>query len=112
MGKFASFSSPFREAILAQKIKRNTYLFLCYDGRHWLHIVAINLKLGVKMSKKIEQNKHVKSRERDGANPSSIIATIRLTPAENEAALKAGDGNRSEGLRVALAHYAQKRGTA
>ena len=62
------------------------------------------------MSKKIEQNKHVKSRERDGATPSSIMATVRLTPAENEAALKAGDGNRSEGLRAALAYYVKKMG--
>ena len=62
------------------------------------------------MSKKIEQNKHVKSRERDGANPSSIIVTVRLTPAENKAALKSGDGNRSEGMRVALAYYVKKMG--
>ena len=64
------------------------------------------------MSKKIEQNKRVKYRERDGANPSSIIVTVRLTPAENEAALKAGDGNRSEGLRIALACYVKKIGGA
>ena len=64
------------------------------------------------MSKKIEKKASVKYRARDDSNKSSVITTIRLTPEENEAALKAGDGNRSEGLRIALAHYAQKRGTA
>ena len=62
------------------------------------------------MSKKIEKKASVKYRARDDSNKSSVITTIRLTPEENEAAIKAGDGNRSEGLRVALAYYSKKMG--
>ena len=64
------------------------------------------------MSKKIEKKASVKYRARDDSNKSSVMTTIRLTPEENEAALKAGDGNRSEGLRVALACYVKKIGGA
>ena len=64
------------------------------------------------MSEKIEQKKSAKYRKRNDANPSSVMTTIRLTPEENDIALNAGGGNRSEGLRIALAHYAKKWGTA